>query len=268
LKTEILKKLVKNIQTGRTLSSKLKILEICILEFLQDQGPTILERYVDLLANGMIFETDVRFIIRTPNDFFIVSSLWEEGLQKTFAFREGMNFLDVGAHIGKYTLRASGEVGKEGKVISIEPNPDNFSLLLKNIELNGLTNCIPLNMAAYNRDAEIDLFFGMTPARGSVVENFGRGQCTVKARTLDSVLAEIGIERVDLIKIDVEGAEYEALKGLENTLKDKDPMLIIEIMKRDEEKVLKYLKSLAYKPTLIHAFLPFRGGLMFYQFKK
>jgi FkbM family methyltransferase len=260
--------LVKNIQTGRTLSNKLKIIEICILEYLQDQGPTILKKFIDRLANGMIFETDVKFIIRIPNDFFTVSSLWEEELQQTFAFRKGMNFLDVGAHIGKYTLRASGKVGKDGKIISIEPNIDNFRLLLKNIELNGLTNCIPLNIAAYNRDAEIDLFFGMTPARGSVIENFGRGSCKVKARPLDCVLAEIGIESVNLIKIDVEGAEYEVLKGLENTLRDKDPVIIMEIMKRDQEKVIDYLKSLDYRPKLLNTYLPFRGGLMFYQFKK
>ena len=100
------------------------------------------------------------------------------------------------------------------------------------------------------------------------MENFGRGSCKIQARALDKVLAEKRIEHVDMIKIDVEGAEYEVLKGLESTLINKNPVLVIEIMKRDEARVIEYLGSLGYRGRLLHAFLPFRGGLMFYQFKK
>lgn len=265
---EAIRELVRYIQTGRNLSSKWKIFEICLLRYLEGRGPTAMKRYVDLFVNGMLIETDVRFFIRTLNDFFIFSSVWEEELQNTFAFRKGMNFLDVGAHIGKYTLRAALKVGEDGRVIAVEPDIDNFRLLLKNMEINGVTNCIPLNLAAYYTDAEINLFLGVTPAQHSVKEDFGRGSRRVQARALDNVLAERGIEHVDLIKVDVEGAEYEVLKGLENTLINKNPVLVIEIMKRDEAKIIEYLESLGYRRRLLHVFLPFRGGLMFYQFKK
>lgn len=265
---EAIRELVRYIQTGRNLSSKWKIFEICLLRYLEGRGSTAMKGYVDLLVNGMLIETDVRFFIRTLNDFFIFSSLWEEELQNAFAFRKGMNFLDVGAHIGKYSLRAALKVGEDGRVIAVEPDIDNFRLLLKNMEINGVTNCIPLNLAAYHIDAEINLFFGVTPAQHSVKEDFGRGSCKIQARALDKVLAERRIEHVDLIKVDVEGAEYEVLKGLESTLINKNPVLVIEIMKRDEARIIEYLGSLGYRPRLLHVFLPFRGGLMFYQFKK
>lgn len=265
---EAIKELVRQLQTGRNLPSKWKIFEICLLKYLEGRGPTGMKRYVDLLVNGMLIETDVKFFIRTLNDFFIFSSLWEEELKNAFAFRKGMIFLDVGAHIGKYSLRAALKVGDGGRIIAVEPDRDNFSLLVENIDINGVTNCIPLNLAAYHTDTEIKLFFGVTPAQHSVIEDFGRGSRKVQARALDNVIAERGIEHVDLIKVDVEGAEYEVLKGLENTLINQNPVLVIEIMKRDEAKIVKYLESLGYRRKLLHVFLPFRGGLMFYQFKK
>ena len=269
---QAIRELTKNIQTGRNLSSKWKIFEICLLRYVEGRSPPRIEKYVhlfvDVLANGMLIETDVRFLIRTLNDFFIFSSLWEEELQEALAFRRGMNFLDVGAHIGKYALRAALKVGKQGRVIAVEPDRDNFNLLLKNMEINGLTNCIPLNLAAYYTDTKINLYRGVTPAQHSVKENFGRGSQMVQARALDNVLKEKGIEKLDLVKVDVEGAEYEVLKGLEKTLINKNPVLVIEIMKRDERKIIEYLEKLGYRRRLLHVFVPFRGGLMFYQFEK
>jgi FkbM family methyltransferase len=265
---EAIRELAKYVQTGRNLSSRWKILVICLLTYLQRRGPAAMKRHVDIFLHGILIETDVKFFIRTPNDFFIFSSIWEQELQNAFAFRKGMNFLDIGAHIGKYSVRAALKIGEDGRVIAVEPDRENFSLLLRNLDVNGITNCIPLNMAAYYKDAEISLFIGTTPAQHSVMEDFGRGSHRVQARVLDNVLAERGIERVDLIKLDVEGAEYHALKGLENTLINNDPVLIIEVMKRDEIKIIEYLESLGYTGRLLHVFLPFRGGLMFYQFKK
>ena len=265
---DAIRELGRHIQTGRNVSSKLKIVQICFLKYAEGRSPIAIKKVIDLFVNGMLIETDVKFFIRTLNDFFIFSSLWEKELQNAFKFKKGMNFLDVGAHIGKYTLRASLKIGEEGKVIAVEPDKDNFGLLLKNLKANGVTNCIPLNIAAYYKDAEIPLFLGVTPAQHSVKEDFGRGSHRVQARPLDNVLAEMGIERVDLIKIDVEGAEYEVLKGLENTLINRSPVLVIEIIRKDQAKVIKYLESLGYRTRLLHVFLPFRGGLMFYHFEK
>lgn len=70
---------------------------------------------------------------------------------------------------------------------------------------------------------EISLFTGPNSAQHSIKEDFGEGSFKTRARALDNVLKEKGIEGIDLIKIDVEDAEFEVLKGLENTLKKQKP---------------------------------------------
>jgi len=85
---------------------------------------------------------------------------------------------------------------------------------------------------------------------------------------LDNVLNELGIARVDLIKVDVEGAELEVLKGLEGTLMKGSPGLILEVMKRDEAEVVGYLNSLGYGEKLISFYPSYRGGLSHFYFRK
>lgn len=146
--------LVNYAKTGRTLSTRMKILLICLLRSLRDNSPPRMKRYFDLPVKGMLLETDVKFFINTLHDFFVFSSLWEEELKDVFCFKEGMNFLDVGTHIGKYAVRAAMQVGRQGKVVAIEPNRDNFICLVRNLKANGLTNCLALNVAAYHTDGD------------------------------------------------------------------------------------------------------------------
>jgi len=121
---DAIRELGRHIQTGRNVSSKLKIVQICFLKYAEGRSPIAIKKVIDLFVNGMLIETNVKFFIRTLNDFFIFSSLWEKELQNAFKFKKGMNFLDVGAHIGKYTLRASLKIGEEGKVIAVEPDKE------------------------------------------------------------------------------------------------------------------------------------------------
>jgi FkbM family methyltransferase len=216
----------------------------------------------------MIVDADVRFTIGTLLDFRIFSSSWESELRELFELDKGMNFLDVGAHIGKYAIRAAVMVGDNGTVIAVEPDKRNFELLVKNIALNNLRNCMPLRIAAYSSNGEITLFRGPSCAEHSISEDFGKGSYKVRARVLDDVLKELGIARVDLIKIDVEGAELEVLRGLEETLRKESPRLIIEVLKRDEANIVRYLNNLAYRERLASFFPPYRGGLSHYYFKK
>jgi FkbM family methyltransferase len=246
----------------------MKIFSICVLRFFWDISPKSLKEFFDLPVRGMIVETDVKFMIRTLFDYFIFSSLYEEQVQSAFQFREGMVFLDIGAHIGKYTLRAGMRVGKQGKIIAVEPNRDNFAFLVKNIEINGLRNCVPLNIAAYCFNGAATLFSGPNSGRNSMKEDFGNGSCIVNAGALDVVLKEMNLEKVDLVKVDVERAEFEVLKGLESTLLNKSPVVIVEVLKRDERRVIEYMHDLGYEERLLYTYLPFMGGLLYYRFEK
>jgi FkbM family methyltransferase len=146
--------------------------------------------------------------------------------------------VDVGAHYGRYTLIAAKRIGPKGKVIAIEADPKNFDMLNKNIKLNKLEHVITLNLAATSNKSKVKLsipekkpghtiYSSIIPDRAPT-EKF----IEVNANTLDNLLHEngISIEEVNWIKIDVEGAELEVLKGATNVLsKNKDISLLIEI---------------------------------------
>lgn len=139
---------------------------------------------------------------------------------------------------------------------------------MENIRLNKLQNCFAFNIAAYSKNAELVLFRGEDSAKNSLKEDSGKGYYKVKARALDNVLSEAGIDNVDLIKIDVEGAEYEVLKGLEQTLISGNPKLMVEILRKDKEKVKCYLNSLGFKDKLLHSSINYKEGIFYYIFKK
>ncbi len=180
------------------------------------------------------------FYCRSNNDDFSMMTSHEyDIIEHNFSPKEGDIVIDVGAHIGPYTLKTSKRVGLNGKVIAIEADPANFDILNRNVQLNKLTNVIALNYAAYSKEDKIRLYLlqeesswtkynTVNTDRAGNEKNF----VEVKANTLDYLLQANGIkhEQVNWIKIDVEGAEFDVLKGAKNILsKSKDISLLIEI---------------------------------------
>jgi FkbM family methyltransferase len=150
-----------------------------------------------------------------------------------FTPKEGDIVIDIGAHIGRYTITSSKQIGNTGKVVAIEADPDNFELLKRNIALNNLTNVLPLNYAVFSTRTRIKLYEQSASAkynsvmltRAAKTKNY----VEVNADTLDSILKHNGINQVNWIKIDVEGAEFEVLKGSAETLSRENISLLVEV---------------------------------------
>ena len=125
------------------------------------------------------------------------------------ALRPGMNFFDVGAHIGEYTLLAGRSVGPEGSVHAFEPQPDTYELLQENLRRNHAANvkAVPCAIAAECGLAR----FRRHPEPSQSTLDPG-GDITVPTRTLPDYVRETGV-LPHVIKVDVEGAECEVLKG-------------------------------------------------------
>jgi FkbM family methyltransferase len=158
----------------------------------------------------------------------------------------------VGAHIGLYSLIAAKRVGPSGKVIAIEPDPENFKILKKNILLNQLGNIEPLECAVYSTREKLKLFLpeldqGRTIFNTVMQERAGTSSnfLEVEANTLDNILGSMHTPEVSWIKIDVEGAELEVLKGAVNTLSSsKNITLVIEIHGIEiYREMIDYLKA-------------------------
>ena len=179
----------------------------------------------------------------------------EDDIIEHFTPKQGDIVVDIGANIGRYTLIASKRVGTNGKVVAIEAHPGNFEMLNRNIKLNRLTNVIPLNYAAYSKETKVKLYVpdeesGYTIYH-TLMERTGKKFVEVDAITLDYLLLQLnGIREgevvgVNWIKIDVEGVEFEVLKGATNVLsKSKDIALLIEVHGPDNYRpIMEFLNS-------------------------
>lgn len=199
------------------------------------------------IFNGTIISVNgIKFNPIDVGSYIILTPGFEPWMFDYLKPKYGDVFIDVGAHIGKYSLQVAEKVGKEGLVIAIEPMPECYEALEENILLNKFNNIIPLNCAAWDKDSTLKLFIGDSTGTNSIKFNMGLGHLDVKARALDNLLEEMKVERVEWIKIDVEGSEYEVLRGLVKTLEEHSPKLIVEIKEPNKEKVLNMMKKLKY----------------------
>ena len=192
------------------------------------------------------------FFCRNNKDDFKLMTIHEDELMKYFVPEEGDIVVDVGAHIGLYTIIASKRVGLSGKVFSIEPDPVNFEILGKNIRINHLENVVALNYAAYSEEGDKKLYlhnaqFGFTKY-DTLMPYFAREHekfVMVKTNTLDNLLSQNNASDVKWIKIDVEGAEFEVLKGAHSIIsRSEDLNILIEVHSHNDhrEKLLQFIE--------------------------
>jgi len=140
-------------------------------------------------------------------------------------FKPGMVVLDLGGHIGTITLAAA---ARGCRVITVEASPQNFALLTKSVEVNGFDN-VSLVHAAVS-DAPGTLQFSAYGPWGHVHTSVtDMPTVSVRAVTVEQILSELGIKRVDLIKMDVEGSEIRAVRGMQKLLAAADaPPIVYE----------------------------------------
>jgi FkbM family methyltransferase len=163
------------------------------------------------------------------HDVYNSMSAHEDEIIEHFTPKEGDVVIDVGAAFGFYTIIGAKRVGTKGKVFAIEAQRDSFKMLNRNIKLNRLSNVKTLNYAIYSKEMKVKFYSSysiMPESAGGHTNKY----VEVNANTLDYILQQEEITDVNWIKIDVEGAEFEVLKGSSNVLsKSKDIALLIEV---------------------------------------
>lgn len=159
---------------------------------------------------------------------------WEPWIEQVLipAIKPGMRFLDVGANFGYYTLIGAEMVGATGHVYSFEANPFLFQKLVKSVAVNGFSERISLfNVAVHDESSPMEIFFRHDGSGGGWT-NVAKGErpalgevSPVQGEPLDTLLADI--PKVDVIKIDVEGAEPKVLAGAKNLIERSKNLTII-----------------------------------------
>lgn len=199
-----------------------------------------------LLGNGVVRYKGCEFHLVDAGSVVVLSEMHEPWAWDYLKIPEGGVFVDVGAHIGRYTIPIGKSLDGKGLVVAVEPEPGNYATLLENLKLNRLSNVLALNLAAWSENGELDLHLAERMGQHSLK---GQGNRCIKvpARPLGEVLAEHGVDRVDLVKVDVEGAEVEVLEGMRNTIQQFKPKLLVEVFWENAEDTSRLLEELGYQ---------------------
>ncbi len=147
----------------------------------------------------------------------------------------GFVVLDIGGNIGQTAMTMALKVGNSGEVYSFEPFPGTYDKFIKNMELNeNISNVQALNLAmgAQADKLQMNVKHSLNSGQNSIVRTERanvEGLVTVVVSTIDEFFDSVPLKRVDFIKIDVEGFEFDVLKGASHTLKTYKPLLFIEL---------------------------------------
>jgi len=204
-----------------------------------------------------------------PTDYvareILIQDVWQREVWQSISngLSTGGVFLDVGSHIGYDTLKASVIVGPSGKVISFEPNPNTLKELNANIAASRAANVIVEPIACTDKEQTLTLFdatsegnsggSSLSLANADELRKGTLPSYTVKGRPIDAVVRELGLTRLDVVKVDVEGAEYLVLQGARETLQRFHPKLVMEVipsqlanMNTSVEELRALIKELGY----------------------
>ena len=180
---------------------------------------------------------------------------WEPNVVQALSrlVRPGWQVLDIGAHIGFYALLFSRLVGPKGIVFAFEPLPGNFDVLVENLALNQCGQVRAVNKAVMDHPRQIILYVpsaDLLPGDPSARHSDGTIPLQVEAIQIDEFLSNQGLQ-VDLIKMDVEGAEENVLLGAREAIREYHPVLVVELHHFDgdlsKHAVPGILESWGYK---------------------
>jgi len=147
-----------------------------------------------------------------------------KGYELNRKLKPGDIVVDAGAYPGDYAILASRKVGKQGKVICFEPDSKNRKILQKNLRKTGMNNFIIIPKGLWNKNTKLGLNIS-DGLHSSLSENKNISEIDVVR--LDDELKKIGIKKIDVLKMDIEGAEIQAIQGCKSTLLKSKPYVII-----------------------------------------
>lgn len=168
------------------------------------------------------------------NDYFIGAFIAREKTYEPHVTRElrrllqpGMTFLDIGANIGYFTLLAANRVGEEGKVLAFEPVERNRDALLKSIAVNDRRNVVLYPYAVGEQNERVALDIGGKSSNSRILRTLpDNSPLMAEVVALDRFLLDL--PRLDVVKMDVEGAEPQAIRGMRGLIEQHHPIVLTE----------------------------------------
>jgi len=205
--------------------------------------------YYKLISDKFpIFETNTGLKIKIrkhSTDLMALTHVWliEEYKSKNFEIKDTDVIIDVGGHIGLFSLYAS-QFCKNGLIYSFEPVPENYNLLIDNIQSNDLNQIKSFNLAVSNSNSNVKLYLNDDEAGHSMFSKSSK-TITVDSISLQQIFDDNNIENCNFLKLDCEGTEYEILQNLPLSYFNKIEKIVIEYHMADSHpELLENLKKL------------------------
>jgi len=236
---------------GKTFNGKMNV---CKSIF----GYIIHKPYVSFFSTTVYIGNSLYYCRGGTNDLNHVL-FHEEQFKHLFNTPNGV-FVDIGAHIGKHSIYSA---VNRATVIAIEPSDYNFQALKRNIQINELSNIYPYNAACWDKDEEIEMYHDSN-GNNSVMDKISESCTKVSGVKLDTIINNLSLKKIDIIKIDVERAETKVLEGATETLKQFHPKIVFEAFTQEHlNEIMKILKTFGYSITQISScdYLAVRGEL-------
>jgi len=194
----------------------------CILKFIKGVNTKVIGK---VKSNYFIIFNDIKFIARNPHIYYDLIRFGEYEPTLSYIFnklvKKDMTVIDMGGNIGYFSLVASKLVGMHGKVYVFEPEPINLMYLRKNIEINKIKNIILVNKCVSNEEGILTLY--LHPKFHSCHSIFKSTSKSINHIDVESITLNKMFKnddfKISFIKMDIEGAELKALKGMDEMLK-------------------------------------------------
>ena len=211
----------------------------------------------------LIMDFDLSSSVQKEMSETLCADKYYENATTAFLMRTikpGDTVIDVGAHVGYFTLLMAVLVGPSGRVLSFEPNPENYQRLLNHLAINGLTNVTPFHMAVGDKCGVVDLWINKDNDGGHAVYDVGMLAMNTKSRAHPqrypvwmTTIEAVCTKHPSVMKVDVEGGEHNVLKGCPN-----GPLVVVSEIHRpglvflgsNEDKYRAYMDSRGYTTYL------------------
>ena len=208
------------------------------------------------LESGEVFEysPEIAFDV-LPRDLVLKGVFEPRATAKIHELmRRDCVFVDVGANIGYFSILAAKWIGPGGSVIAFEPVDAIHRLLCKNISLNQIDNVTALKLACFSYTGQMAMTQTGDSAKSHLATKGEASTQTVSVTTLDDFFAQRRVNRIDCLKIDAEGSDFEVIKGARRIIEDFRPAILLETdhfgrFGSSKADVLKHFDSLDYSVT-------------------
>jgi len=213
----------------------------------------------------------VRMKVRSAMDLWSMKETMLDRYYEVFGFplKEGWQIVDIGAAFGEFSVHAAA-FSVKNQVYAFEPNPESFRLLEENLALNQLKNLQTFQVAVWSEDGRVAIDMGSGEALKFTTAETSQGeispdQLPVEAWSLATLFKNLGLEQVDLLKLDCEGAEYEILMKARPEVLKRVKRIVMEyhdIPEHQHDKLANFLRASGFTVEVFNSIVHDKIGYL------